>query len=92
MMPMVGKKSELSLQVVVVAAILLLVLVILTIIFATRMNGWNKGLRQCDTVCMPSADACREAGYDEIALLLQSCEDSQGNSFSSNAYCCKRKT
>lgn len=83
------RKGELSLQVVVIAAICLLVLVILTIVFSTKMAGWNKGLKNCDTVCKSTREECIDAGYDEIAVYLDSCEDKQGGKFNTHAYCCQ---
>ena len=89
-MVLMNKKADLSLQVVVIAVLCLLVLIVLSIIFTSKMMGWNEGLRHCDTVCMSSAKECTDAGYG-LPLYWSNCEDTQGNEFKKHAYCCKEK-
>jgi len=84
------KKGELSLSVVVIAAICLVVLVVLSVIFASRMGLFNKGMKHCDTTCVSNAKECENNGY-EIALFYGKCQDDTGNEIKENAYCCSEE-
>ena len=84
------KKANLSLQVVIVAVLVLLVLIVLSVIFSVKMGAFNKSLRHCDTICKSTIQACQDEGY-EIPIVWSSCEDTKGNKFKGQAYCCSYK-
>lgn len=85
----IKKSQSLSLSTVVIAALVLLVLVVLTIIFASKMGGFNRTMNHCDTVCVENSDDCNSEGYI-IPVPMDNCEDGN-NEIEGSGYCCKSK-
>jgi hypothetical protein len=54
------------------------------------MGMFNKSLRHCDTICKQTTQDCINEGY-EIPVPWASCEDTQGNKFKGQSYCCAYK-
>lgn len=82
------KKAEgLSLSVVVIAAVVLLVLVVLTIVFTTRMGGWNKSMNHCDTICVQDSSDCEKEGY-MIPVPITNCKD-KNKEIAGPGFCCR---
>lgn len=85
-----SKSQGLSLSTVVVAALVLLVLVILTIVFASRMGGWNQSMSNCDTVCVDNSASCSDEGY-MIPVPVDNCND--GNTkIDGPGFCCRSES
>ncbi len=83
------KAQGLSLNVIIVAAIALLVLVILSVVFMTRMRGYNASVQDCKHnggECVPAYQCDTSTGQYTVLSHIQCPQQDQ------NYVCCVKLT